>query len=84
MNKKIIVIAGLLLSFGLGVYFKTLNATEPEKAFTILSPNKSILTEKNMKLGAFSVSLSVKDLKTSKEFYEHLVFTVAAQGDQFG
>jgi len=27
-----------------------------------------------MKLGAFSVSLSVKDLKTSKEFYEHLGF----------
>lgn len=27
-----------------------------------------------MKLGAFSVSLSVKDLKTSKEFYEKLGF----------
>ena len=27
-----------------------------------------------MELGAFSVSLSVKDLKTSKEFYEHLGF----------
>lgn len=27
-----------------------------------------------MKLGAFSVSLSVKDLKTSKEFYENLGF----------
>lgn len=31
-----------------------------------------------MKLGAFSVSLSVKDLKTSKEFYEKLGFTVFA------
>lgn len=28
----------------------------------------------NMKLGAFSISLSVKDLKTSKEFYEKLGF----------
>ncbi len=28
-----------------------------------------------MKLGAFSVSLSVKDLKVSKEFYENLGFT---------
>ena len=28
-----------------------------------------------MKLGAFSVSLSVKDLKASKEFYEKLGFT---------
>jgi catechol 2,3-dioxygenase-like lactoylglutathione lyase family enzyme len=29
-----------------------------------------------MKLGAFSISLSVKDLKVSKEFYEKLGFTV--------
>jgi len=28
----------------------------------------------NMKLGAFSASLSVKDLNASKEFYEHLGF----------
>lgn len=31
-----------------------------------------------MKLGAFSVSLSVKDLETSKEFYENLGFSVFA------
>ena len=31
-----------------------------------------------MKLGAFSISLSVKDLSTSKEFYEKLGFTVFA------
>jgi len=29
-----------------------------------------------MKLGAFSVSLSVKDLNASKSFYEHLGFSV--------
>lgn len=29
-----------------------------------------------MKLGAFSISLSVKDLKASKEFYENLGFTM--------
>ncbi|GAB5555282.1 MAG: hypothetical protein Sapg2KO_48730 [Saprospiraceae bacterium] len=29
-----------------------------------------------MKLGAFSVSLSVKDIKASKAFYENLGFTV--------
>lgn len=28
-----------------------------------------------MKLGAFSISLSVKDLKVSKEFYERMGFT---------
>jgi len=31
-----------------------------------------------MKLGAFSASLSVKDLKVSKEFYENLGFEVYA------
>jgi catechol 2,3-dioxygenase-like lactoylglutathione lyase family enzyme len=29
-----------------------------------------------MKLGAFSISLAVKDLKISKEFYENLGFTM--------
>lgn len=29
-----------------------------------------------MKLGAFSISLNVKDLKTSKQFYENLGFAV--------
>jgi predicted lactoylglutathione lyase len=31
-----------------------------------------------MKLGAFSVSLSVKDIKASKKFYENLGFSVFA------
>lgn len=31
-----------------------------------------------MKLGAFSISLSVKDLEVSKEFYENLGFVVFA------
>jgi predicted lactoylglutathione lyase len=31
-----------------------------------------------MKLGAFSVSLSVKDINVSKQFYENLGFTVFA------
>lgn len=31
-----------------------------------------------MKLGAFSVSLSVKDLETSKQFYENLGFSIFA------
>jgi predicted lactoylglutathione lyase len=36
------------------------------------------LKEMNMKLGAFSISLSVKDLKKSKEFYEKLGFNAFA------
>ncbi len=34
--------------------------------------------EDKMKLGAFSVSLNVKDLQASKQFYEALGFTVFA------
>ncbi len=33
-----------------------------------------------MKLGAFSISLCVKDIKASKEFYENLGFKVFAGG----
>ena len=36
------------------------------------------LKRNNMKLGAFSVSLSVKDINASKEFYEKLGFAVFA------
>ncbi len=35
-----------------------------------------------MKLGAFSISLSVKNLQASKEFYEHLGFSVFAGSDE--
>jgi len=35
-----------------------------------------------MKLGAFSVSLSVKNLQASKEFYEHLGFSVFAGSEE--
>ena len=34
--------------------------------------------ENKMRLGAFSISLSVKDISTSKEFYENLGFKVFA------
>jgi len=37
-----------------------------------------VFKKKNMKLGAFSISLSVKDLDTSKRFYETLGFAVFA------
>jgi predicted lactoylglutathione lyase len=40
----------------------------------------NIKKEENMKLGAFSVSLSVKDIQVSKQFYENLGFSVFAGG----
>jgi predicted lactoylglutathione lyase len=38
------------------------------------------LKKQNMKLGAFSISLSVKDINVSKAFYENLGFTVFRGG----
>lgn len=40
--------------------------------------NNNKLKQINMKLGAFSISLSVKSIKASKEFYEKLGFSVFA------
>jgi lactoylglutathione lyase len=41
-------------------------------------PKKSTFMQDNMKLGAFSVSLNVKDINASKEFYEKLGFKAFA------
>lgn len=42
--------------------------------------NQNNAKTEHMKLGAFSMSLSVKDLQTSKTFYENLGFTVFGGG----
>lgn len=60
----------LLLSFFYYFKAKTMKA-EPKKI-----TNFSTIKNKNMKLGAFSVSLSVKNLEVSKKFYETLGFEV--------
>lgn len=65
MKKTSIIILLLSAAFCFGFMFKTI-ATKPN--------------ENNMKLGAFSLSLSVKDLKASKQFYENLGFTVFGGG----
>ena len=41
-------------------------------------PKQSANIEDNMKLGAFSVSLNVRDINASKQFYENLGFKVFA------
>lgn len=69
MKKTTIFIAGIITSFCFGFYSRV----EPTKT-------TSINNEKQMKLGVFSVSLSVKDLKVSKAFYENLGFTVLGGG----
>lgn len=71
MNKIYLILTGLLASFALGFY---LNNSFAQKTTQNNSVNSTTEIQSNMKLGAFSMSLSVKDLKTSKEFYEKLGF----------
>jgi len=75
MKKTVLLTAGLPVAFGLGFLCSKLMEKQPEhkNSQSAISTNKE--TKGHMKLGAFSVSLSVKDLRVSKEFYEKLGFT---------
>lgn len=81
MKKSTLLIVGITASFCFGFAFKAIITKQPDYSISIihagLHPNT---TGENMKLGAFSVSLSVKDINTSKKFYESLGFT-AMGGD---
>lgn len=74
MKKRYLVIAGLVASFATGYFLNTVFAQKPNNNTETTKTEK----QNNMKLGAFSISLSVKDLKTSKEFYEKLGFNAFA------
>ena len=75
MKKALLTIAGLVVSFAIGFYFNTVVAKKSTNENIIITETEK---QNNMKLGAFSISLSVKDLKTSKEFYEKLGFSTFA------
>jgi len=72
-------ISFLCLGFSIAILFGFIDNPTKEKVIsgdTISSKHIIINNNKNMKLGAFSVSLSVKDIKASKTFYENLGFTI--------
>lgn len=75
MKNKYIIFAGLLASFASGYFLNSIFIQKLPKSN--IEKNK-IKKHNNMKLGAFSISLSVKDLKKSKEFYEKLGFNAFA------
>lgn len=75
MKKTISITLGFAAVFCCGFFFQTVTAKQPGNK-TDNKPQK----ENNMKLGAFSVSLSVKDLNVSRAFYEKFGFTVFAGG----
>lgn len=72
MRKKLLVPGLLLVSFGIGIWVNSVFAQKNTSSKTIVKTEEKKPVD--LKLGAFSMSLSVKDLKTSKEFYEKLGF----------
>jgi hypothetical protein len=84
MKKTALIILGLAVTFCFGFSFKTIITKQPNNNLDIKQTdnNSKIKKEKSMKLGAFSVSLNVKDITTSKQFYENLGFKVFAGGTE--
>ncbi len=68
-------LAGITAAFFTGLYISQVNAQHQVKAISFQQSN-----QKKMKLGAFSMSLSVKNLQSSRDFYEKLGFTVFGGG----
>lgn len=75
MQKKVVIAAGFLISFAIGLLLSVLILKKPA---SVSDQKSNSLTTNTMKLGAFSISLSVKDLNVSKAFYEKLGFSVFA------
>lgn len=75
MKEKYLIITMVVASFVMGFLFNTVFAQKPISENIEVSAAEK---QNNMKLGAFSISLNVKDLKTSKEFYEKLGFKAFA------
>lgn len=78
MKKPAIIIIGLAATFCFGFAFKTIITKQSDNYPDTNQTDGSgpLKKENKMKIGAFSVSLNVKDIKASKAFYENLGFTV--------
>jgi predicted lactoylglutathione lyase len=68
MKKTVFITLGIVTAFCFGFLIKPSLAVYSDSSFQTQSL-------KNIKLVAFSVSLAVKDLQKSKDFYENLGFT---------
>lgn len=73
MKKNVLILALVLFAFSFGFFIRVVTANQAANNYFYSSQPST-----KMKLGAFSVSLSVKDLATSKAFYEKLGFSVFA------
>ena len=68
MKKITLVLLGAAITLGINAVLGT------GKELTAISAHESIQPSPDLQLGAFSMSLSVKDLNASKQFYENLGF----------
>lgn len=73
--RRYITIIGFVISLSAGFYLNTFLAMGPATDREVKVEAERV---DNMELGAFSISLNVKDLKTSKDFYEKLGFVAFA------
>ncbi|MFM2226075.1 MAG: hypothetical protein RJA07_2277 [Bacteroidota bacterium] len=83
MKKTALIIIGFAAAFCFGFFCKTMIAKQScNNTATVVQTEHitKLNKESNMKLGAFSISLNVKDLNVSKQFYEKLGFTVFGGG----
>ena len=82
MKNLKLIFAALTLLIVLGACTNT-EQEAPAEDKSINEPainNVELLNDDQMKLGAFSISLSVKDLSASKQFYEKFGFIVLGGG----
>lgn len=82
MNKTIFTTLAIAAAFFCGLFLNNALGKNPEGKITAVQTAVNDTTKKvdHMKIGAFSISLSVKDLAISKQFYENLGFTVFGGG----
>lgn len=80
MKKSALIIIGIVAIFCFGFSFKSIITKQPNKETDIKQSNSDIKLQNgnDMKLGAFSVSLNVRNINASKKFYENLGFKVFA------
>ncbi len=72
MLKYSLIFSGLIVSFGIGFLVQSFTFKESDNFGKVTKGDENGVGS----IGAFSMSLAVKDLKISKAFYENLGFTV--------
>lgn len=78
MNKAGFITLGIAVFANLAYFFSDQKTTLFDVGFETEREANIAQNEDEMKLGAFSISLSVKDLEGSKQFYENMGFHVFA------